>query len=77
MQHYKGMLVEFDFSPNDYKIVKVGPNDTLHYIGDETDGSKITIPEGMTSYYGMFYKTKIVTPPIIPSGPASAENMFK
>lgn len=48
----------------------------LHYIGFETDGSKIKIPQGITDCCCMFAGSTLVTPPIIPDGVTTCANMF-
>lgn len=86
-RHYQGALGEFDYDPTQFEIQRVNiPNemngetldhngymDVLRYVGPETDGSKIHIPEGLTNMDLMFMNTNIKSAPKIPS---SVESMF-
>lgn len=87
MMHYSGGLGEFSYNPNEFELQKVKvpqtmqgedlPHDgemyVLRYIGTETNGNKIHIPEGITSIDLMFTNTNIKSAPKIPMG---VESMF-
>ncbi len=66
MQHYEGEFGIFDYDDTEFKVVSgdealdyvcedIGKDSILYYIGKETDGSKIKIPEGIKDCSGMFY----------------------
>lgn len=71
-KHYKGDLGEFDYDSKEFAIV----NDDLVYIGKETDGAKIHIPEGILYCDFMFANTNVETPPVIPEGVIICRGMF-
>lgn len=87
MMHYSGGLGEFMYDPNQFELQKIKVPNTvqddglshdgemyvLRYVGTETDGSKIHIPEGITSIDLMFTNTNIKSAPKIPMG---VESMF-
>jgi len=70
--NYHGKLGTFKYNNKKFQIV----SDHLCYIGSETDGSKIKIPEGILDCSYMFMNSKIKTPPIIPEGVTNCEGMF-
>lgn len=86
-RHYEGSLGSFDYDPTQFQLVNVpvpktmdgqemphnGHMTVLRYIGDETDGVKIQIPEGITNINMMFMNSKITSAPKIPN---SVESMF-
>lgn len=84
--HYKGELGEFDYDPEQFRIQKMnaaqtddfegGSYEVLHYIGKETNGSKITIPEGIKDISEMFRGTNVVSMPKIPAGVEYANAAF-
>lgn len=85
--HYKGGLGDFKYNPNEYQIEQVmvepdkygnagGPMPILKYIGSETDGNKIKIPEGVASLTLTFADTDITSAPKIPSSVESTSYMF-
>ena len=88
--HYIGANGEFDYDPKDWEIQRVpvptemngesfqhnGYMEVLRYIGPETDGSKINIPEGVTNMDMMFMNTNITSAPKIPSSVTSAFAAF-
>lgn len=82
MKHYNGVLGEFDYNDAEFKVVTIGEsenkdNTELRYIGTETDGSKIHIPDGLNSCAGMFWnRTSIKTAPEIPNSVRSCLCMF-
>lgn len=86
-RHYEGALGSFDYDPSQFEVQRVnvpqdvngeslehdGYMDVLRYVGNETDGNKIHIPEGVTNMNMMFMNTNIVSAPKIPM---SVESMF-
>ena len=72
IKQYKGILGEFQYDDTEF----VEKNGTLRYIGTETDGSKIKIPEGILDCSCMFKDCNIVTPPVIPAGVTNCHSMF-
>lgn len=83
--HYNGVLGDFNYNPNEFKLMKtnvkqsngeITPVEILHYIGDETDGSKIKIPDGIETTFMMFSNTDIKSVPQIPSSVKNADAMF-
>ena len=80
MQHYEGKLGVFDYDDNEFKLEHVPGKDEsemcLRYIGEEIDGSKIKIPEGIKVCNYMFMDSPIETPPVIPDGVTDCEGMF-
>lgn len=76
--HYEGTLGKFEFNPNEFELQCVhAPADAygnpattypiLKYIGDEVDGNRIKIPEGLTDMTCMFEgNANLQTMPEIP-----------
>lgn len=62
--HYAGPLGEFDYDPSEFSLRTVsvpaggdftgGSFECLKYVGEETDGAKIKIPEGLQDMSFMF-----------------------
>lgn len=81
IQHYKGNLGEFDYDDKEFQLCSFAGcwnNDHyLHYVGNETDGSKINIPVGIVNCESMFSGCKnLRTPPVIPEGVENCDYMF-
>lgn len=87
MIHYKGGLGDFRYNPDEFQIEQVmvepdgygnagGPMPILKYIGKETDGNKIKIPDGISSLTLTFADTNITSAPKIPSSVESTSYMF-
>ena len=57
IQHYKGKLGEFDYDDKEFKL-EIDDEECLHYIGTETDGSKIKIPDGATRLIKIYKNQK-------------------
>lgn len=85
--HYKGGLGDFTYNPNEFQIEQInvepdgygnagGPMPILKYIGRETDGDKIKIPDGVASLTLTFADTHITSAPVIPSSVESTSYMF-
>lgn len=79
IQHCDDVIGVFDYDDTEFEL-NIVPFDgiipgrtILHYIGKETDGSKIKIPEGITSIARMFVGSNLKTPPLIPN---SVTNMY-
>ena len=69
--HYVGELGEFNYNDREFDFDKEG---YLRYIGEETDGREIKIPDGIKNCYGMFaWNETLEYPPVIPD---SVENCF-
>jgi len=72
--HYKGELGEFDYDDNNFKVHYFTG---LRYIGKESDGNKIHIPEGIKNCKYMFQGIRdLITPPVIPEGVEDCQGMF-
>lgn len=85
IRHYKGPLGVFDYDDTEFKLERfIEWNEDyeqedvfcLRYIGKETDGSKIKIPEGIKFCTRMFMNSPIETPPVIPDGVIDCDGMF-
>ena len=83
--HYEGCLGTFDYNPNDFELCdfELGLRDEserpltitcLKYIGDEVDGKKIRIPDGITDISLMFDGCESLTS--VPDIPSSVERSF-
>ena len=71
---HDGTFGAFIYNPNEFKV----SSDGVHYIGTETDGSKIKIPDGIVDTSYMFADNKsLLTPPTIPDGVISCVSMFE
>ena len=72
--HYEGELGIFDYDDDQFEI---NEREYLRYIGKETDGSKIHIPEGITNCGEMFFDYRCLQkPPVIPDGVKDCRRMF-
>jgi len=71
-RYYNGRLGKFKYDNTEFKLM----DGCLRYIGTETDGSKIKIPEGILDCSCMFKNCNIVTPPVIPAGVTNCHSMF-
>ena len=78
IQHYKGHLGEFDYDDEMFALMKDEyGNDYLGYIGTETDGRKIKIPEGIKKCIYMFSFCNFSEyPPEIPDSVEDCSYMF-
>lgn len=84
--HYTGASGDFSYDPSEWQLDAVrveadgafpgGSFQVLRYIGKETDGSKIHIPEGITNCTEMFKGTDIKSAPAIPNSAVSCTSMF-
>lgn len=85
--HYEGTLGSFDFDTTQFALARVkipaseygAEKDTvsLLYRGNETDGRKIKIPDGINDISNMFEGTAIESVPAIPEGVVHARAAFK
>jgi len=74
IKHYNGRLGTFDYDDEEFKI----KNGCIHYIGNESDGNKIKIPEGIKNCSFMFHGCEfLVNAPVIPDGVMYCNFMFK
>lgn len=73
-------MTEFEgvpYNPEEFEIRCVAGRKFLYYIGNEMDGIKIKIPEGLESIYNMFSNNeRLLTPPRIPYGVEDCEGAF-
>lgn len=86
LRHYKGPSGDCVYDPTQFQLQIVEKKDdqyggahqieVLRYIGSETDGRKIHIPEGLTDTSFMFYGSNVKSVPKIPEGVESAFAMF-
>jgi hypothetical protein len=78
IQKYNGELGKFEYDDTQFEICNgvVNGDIYLHYIGKETDGSKITIPYGIEDANKMFKDTAIKTAPTIPDSVKVCNEMF-
>lgn len=69
---------EFDFMDFNFgnKELSMHCEHKLYYIGTETDGSKIRIPEGIIDCSCMFATKELQTPPRIPNSVKVCDFMF-
>ncbi len=65
----------FDYS-DDFELFKENRGIRLYYIGSESDGSKITIPDGIKCCEGMFARCNLTEPPVIPESVEDCRYMF-
>ena len=90
MMHYSGVLGMFDYDPKEFNLRLVctegkTPDDPefaefpiLAYVGKETDGSKIKIPEGLVDGSMMFAENKdLKSIPELPSSMKIGFAMFR
>ena len=65
LKYYKGPLGNFEYDDVEFRVFTYG---VIKYIGKETDGTKIKIPEGILDCSYMFETCNLITPPVIPAG---------
>lgn len=73
MKHHEGELGIFDYDETQFKVFMDGK---ICYIGEETDGSKIVIPDGVVDLSETFRDSCLETPPKIPESVVSCTNTF-
>jgi len=72
-RYYNGKLGKFKYDNAEFKLM----DGCLRYIGAETDGSKIKIPEGITDCSYMFHGcSSLAEAPVIPAGVTDCYCMF-
>lgn len=82
MKHYTGSIGTFDYDDAHYALGKsreTNPrftNEYLHYIGQETDGSKITYPAGLVDASNLYAGTNVASTVTMPEGVKSAIGMY-
>lgn len=84
IRHYEGSLGSFDYNPNEWAVgvkdIERNGSKTsvpvLRYIGEETNGDKINIPEGVTNLDYTFEGMDLETVPKIPDSVESAHAAF-
>lgn len=71
---------DIEFDPNEFSIVSdktMGGSHSLRYVGKETDGANICLPDGIKSGMFLFKDCKqLETPPEIPDSVTSTNAMF-
>ena len=80
IQHYEGMLGEFDYDDTKFQIAEDYAFEHLIYIGEETDCSDLQIPYGLHNASFMFAGSagrNVEFPPIIPDFVDCTEGMFR
>ena len=73
---YDGVIGKFEYDPKEFRLAGTEMFANLFYVGKETDGSKIKIPEGIIDCSRMFEFSSITTPPVIPEGVKICDRMF-
>lgn len=75
IRSYNGILGKFEYDDTQFSIAdaKYG---SLIYIGEETDGSKIQIPNGVINLTNTFASSDITSPPKIPYGVKIMKSTF-
>jgi hypothetical protein len=79
IKQYDGQLGKFEYDDTEFKhlIFRDGRKECLMYIGNESDGSKIKIPQGIKDCSFMFDRCEsLETPPVIPEGVEDCSVMF-
>lgn len=80
MRYYEGELGKFDYDNEEFMIVNSPGYLFIHnlkYIGSETDGLKIKIPDGLKSGVRMFMGCEFLeTPPVLPDSMRYCTDMF-
>ena len=66
LQVYNGPAGQFNYDDTQFTVST--ENGLLKYIGSETRGENINIPQGIKDISGMFENSIITTPPLIPNG---------
>lgn len=86
MCRYEGDLGSFTYDPKQFQVQKIkipgkdgssASVEVLRYIGQETDGSKIQIPEGVENGQLMFMNTNIKSAPQLPKSLKRSNAMFQ
>ncbi len=72
LKFYDGPAGQFNYDDTQFTVSS--ENGLLRYIGSETRGENINIPQGIKNISGMFENSILVTPPVIPNG---VENMVR
>ena len=84
-REYVGEAGTFQYDPKEFALKQMQANmpdgsmksiETLVYIGQETDGSKIHIPDGVRNMAGMFANSKLKSAPQIPMGVQNMDMAF-
>lgn len=76
VQSYNGSLGDFRYDDEVFRLCLDNDHEYLHYIGKETAGEKIKVPEGITDGSSMFENTDIVSQPELPDSLRSMRYMF-
>lgn len=73
---YDGSLGRFEYDDTEFQVTDSGGATYLHYVGRETDGSKIRVPEGIVDANRMFMGTGITSAPRLPEGVVRADYAY-
>ncbi len=78
MKQYSGYLGKFEYDDTQWTVKDsnhspIPGREILHYVGQETDGSKIVVPDGLIHATALFWHTDIVTPPVLPASVKDAD----
>ncbi|MBE5844115.1 MAG: hypothetical protein E7302_08010 [Butyrivibrio sp.] len=78
MKRYTGRLGTFLYNPKEFEIkLSSAGLEYLAYIGMETDGDKIKIPEGLIIARNMFKgRDDLISAPVVPKGVSDVTSMF-
>lgn len=76
MKKYDGAIGKFEYDPKQFQILGDKQHAILRYVGKETRGENIQIPEGITDCTRMFEGSDIETPPVIPESVKVCDRMF-
>lgn len=77
MKNYDGSLGKFQYDESIWSVSESDDkSDVLKYIGSEKDGSKISIPDGITDLSSAFENTGITSQPAIPDGVVKMDYTF-
>src|SRR5574344_17835 len=74
-KHYSGNLGDFDYDDTQYALADASGSH-FKYIGSETDGSRIQIPQGMINCTSLFAHSRIKSQPEIPDSVKCTDAMF-
>lgn len=76
-RHYVGVIGNFHYNDEDFEVKEDACGEYLHYIGNETDGSKIKIPPGIENTRFMFAgNNNLESCPDMPWTVRSANGMY-
>lgn len=74
IQKYTDNTVSFEYDDEQFESNDYG---LLRYIGTETDGSKIHVPDGIVDGTAMFQSTALQSAPVLPDSIKIMSNMYR